>query len=123
MEIYYEFDEFSKTLIKKSIKNNGDIKFDFFEDIPSSELEGIIKSSKYSKWIRDNLNDDSAIESKLTNPYITNKFMKDPINYYDIGSTIKGKLNAYIPKYSKYPENYDAFNHFKFSEEFKTEHA
>jgi len=112
MEIYYEFDEFSKTLIKKIIKNNGDIKFDFFEDIPFLE-----------KWIRDNLNDDSAIESKLTNPYITNKFMKDPINYYDIGSTIKGKLNAYIPKYSKYPENYDAFNHFKFSEEFKTEHA
>ena len=122
MEIYYEFDEFSKTLIKKIIKNNGDIKFDFFEDRPSSELEGIIKSSKYSKWIRDNLNDDSAIENKLINPYINYKFMNDPINYSDIGSTIKDKLNVYIPKYPKYSEDY-AFSHFKFSEEFKTEHT
>ena len=122
MEIYYEFDEFSKTLIKKSIKNNGDIEFDFFEDMPSSELERITKSSKYSKWIRDNLNDDSAIEHKLIYPYINYKFMNDPINNSDIGSTIKDKLNVYIPKYPKYLENY-AFSHFKFSEEFKTEHA
>jgi len=111
MEIYYEFDEFSKTLIKKIIKNNGDIKFDFFEELIINDLESITKSSKYSNI------DNSAIEYKLDTPYITNKFMKDPINYYDIGSTIKDKLNAYNynPKYLEKSS--------PFSDDFKAEHA
>ena len=119
MEIYYEVDEFSNTLIKKSVKRNGDIKFDFFEELIINDLESITKSSKYSNI------DNSAIEYKLDTPYITNSLMNAPLNDFDFGTIIEDKLNTYnedkLNTYNYNPKYLEKSS--PFSDDFKAEHA
>ena len=115
MEIYYEVDEFSNTLIKKSVKRNGDIKFDFFEELIINDLESITKSSKYSNI------DNSAIEYKLDTPYITNSLMNAPLNDFDFGTIIEDPDSDSINTYNYNPKYLEKSS--PFSDDFKAEHA